>query len=152
MGYEKLIEEASNIGLIVKEKDLRASDGLCKGKRIAIDKKLKTSREKYCVLAEEIGHAKLTHGNILNQNDVSNKKQELKARRWGYTHIVSIKKIIEAYENKCKDRYEMAEFIGVTDEYFECAINEYKKIYGVVYKYDRYHIVFEPNLGIYKTF
>lgn len=49
---------------------------------------------------------------------VNDKKQELKARRWGYKHIVSLEKIIEAIECNCINRYEIAEYLGITDKYF----------------------------------
>ena len=53
--YEYLLTEAEDEGLIVKELPLRGYDGRIKGNRIAISKSL-TQTEKYCVLAEELGH------------------------------------------------------------------------------------------------
>ena len=38
--YEKLLEEASENQLVVREKDLRANKGRIKGNRIAIKKKM----------------------------------------------------------------------------------------------------------------
>ena len=58
--YEALLDEANSKGLIVKEKPLQSSDGRIKGNRIAIRKDLKTSTEKACVLAEELGHYETT--------------------------------------------------------------------------------------------
>lgn len=150
MRYEKLLKEADDHNLIVKEKDLITKDGLCKGNKIAISKKLNNS-EKYCVLAEEIGHYFLNTGNILDQKDINNNKQELIARRWGYNHIVSLEGIIQAIEHNCINRFEIAEYLGVTDRYFEECINEYKKQYGLYKKVKNYLIYFEPSLGILKT-
>ena len=60
--YELLLDEASNNGLIVKEKPLKNADGRIKGCKIAIRKNLDTTAEKRCVLAEELGHYYTTYG------------------------------------------------------------------------------------------
>ena len=54
--YEILLDEARNIGLVVKEKPLQSGDGRIKGNKIAIRHDIKTSRQKANVLAEELGH------------------------------------------------------------------------------------------------
>ena len=41
--------------------------------------------EKASVLAEELGHYYTTVGNILDQEDAGNRKQEHKARTWPIT-------------------------------------------------------------------
>ena len=82
--YEILLSEASENGLIVKEKPLKYNNGRIKGSRVAIRQDLSTSVEKACVLAEELGHHYTTYGNILDQSDTSNRKQELRARAWAY--------------------------------------------------------------------
>ena len=64
--YEALLDEANDKGLIVKEKSLQSSNGRIKGNRIAIRKDLKTTAEKACVLAEELGHYETTVGDILD--------------------------------------------------------------------------------------
>lgn len=79
MNYETLLEEAAKDKLIVKEKDLRSSDGRIKGKKIAIRKSIPTSVQKACVLAEELGHHYTSYGNIINLNDTANRKQELRS-------------------------------------------------------------------------
>ena len=84
MDYETLLTKACNEGLIVKEKPLKYNNGRIKGKRIAIRKDLETSAEKTCVLAEELGHHYTSVGNILDQSDPNNRKQEILARTWAY--------------------------------------------------------------------
>lgn len=149
--YEKLSIKAQKQDLKVVEVDLEANDGFYCDGYIFINKSL-NDKEKYCVLAEELGHYETTYGNILDQNNINNVKQELKARRWGYKHIVTLEGIIEAFENNCLNEYEMAEYLGVTDEYFKECIEDYKKQYGLSCKLGKYYIVFEPRLGIYKNF
>lgn len=149
--YEKLSIKAQSQSLKVVEVDLEANDGFYCDGYIFINKSL-NDKEKYCVLAEELGHYETSYGNILDQNNISNVKQELKARRWGYKHIVTLEGIIEAFENNCLNEYEMAEYLGVTDEYFKECIEDYKRQYGLSCKLGKYYIVFEPRLGIYKNF
>lgn len=81
--YEALLAKAYNKGLTVKEKPLKYNNGRIKGDRIAIRKDLNTA-EKSCVLAEELGHYYTTTGNILDQSVAANRKQELRARAYGY--------------------------------------------------------------------
>lgn len=147
--YEKLSIKAQSQSLKVVEVDLEANDGFYCDGYIFINKSL-NDKEKYCVLAEELGHYETSYGNILDQNNISNVKQELKARRWGYKHIVTLEGIIEAFENNCLNEYEMAEYLGVTDEYFRECIEDYKRQYGLSCRLGKYYITLEPRLGIYK--
>jgi hypothetical protein len=149
--YEKLSIKAQSQSLKVVEVDLEANDGFYCDGYIFINKSL-NDKEKYCVLAEELGHYETSYGNILDQNNISNVKQELKARRWGYKHIVTLEGIIEAFENNCLNEYEMAEYLGVTDEYFKECIEDYKRQYGLSCRLGKYYITLEPRLGIYKKF
>ena len=80
MTYEELLKEADSLGLIVKEKPLQGTDGRILNRRIAIRKDIPTQTEKSCVLAEELGHHYTSSGDILNQNIVTNRKQEFRAR------------------------------------------------------------------------
>ena len=55
MGYESLLKYADEINVCVKEAPLCMRDGLIKNRKIAIRKDIPTIKEKYCVLAEELG-------------------------------------------------------------------------------------------------
>lgn len=126
-----LIEECEELGAKVIEDDLCANKpfGYCIGKNIYINNNC-TNKEKYCTLLEELGHYKTTFGDITNQNDIRNKKQELVARRWGYEHKVTLEEILDAIEHNCCKSYEVAEFLGVTDTYFFECIQNYRLKYG----------------------
>ena len=100
--YEILLDEANDKGLIVKEKSLQSSDGRIKGNRIAIRKDLKTTAEKACVLAEELGHYETTVGDILEMSSSWNRKQERQARLNGYNRMIGVFGIIRAYEAGCQ--------------------------------------------------
>lgn len=149
--YDELLIEADELGIIVKELNLKTRDGHCKGNRIAINKDL-SNYEKACVLAEELGHYYLTVGDITNQNNINNRKQELLARQWGYNRHIGLLGLVNAFEHGCKNRYEIAEFLNVTLEYLNEAIEYYTSKYGIMYRIDNYIIYFLPNFYIGKFF
>lgn len=141
--YEALLAKAYNKGLTVKEKPLKYNNGRIKGDRIAIRKDLNTA-EKSCVLAEELGHYYTTTGNILDQSVTANRKQELRARAYGYNLRIGLRGIVAAYEAGCQNRYEIAEHLGVTEEYLVDALEYYRSKYGIYTTIDNYVIYFEP--------
>lgn len=148
--YEILLSEASENGLIVKEKPLKYNNGRIKGSRVAIRQDLSTSVEKACVLAEELGHHYTTYGNILDQSNTSNRKQELRARAWAYNKQIGLLGLIRAYEHGCRNRFEIAEFLEVTEEVLEECLTFYRNKYGMCRSIDNYVMYFIPNLAIMK--
>lgn len=96
------------------------------------------------MLAEEIGHYRTSSGNILDQNKVESRKQEYRARLYGYNLKIGLTGLISAYEAGCGNLYEMAEYLDVTEEYLEEAIDCYKAKYGLYASVDNYIIYFEP--------
>lgn len=152
MSYEELLEEAHENGLIVKEKPLDARDGLINGRRIAIRKDIPTLAHKACTLAEEIGHHKMTAGDILEQSSTSNRKQECAARLWGYNRMIGLHGIISGYRAGCQNRYELAKHLTVTEKFLQDALECYRSKYGVFAEIDNYIIIFEPSLSVYEKF
>ena len=148
MNYEALLEEAHQDGLIVKEKPLKYNNGRIKGKRIAIRQDIETNTEKSCVLAEELGHHHTSVGNILDMNDVRNRKQERQARLWGYNKLIGLTGIINAFRAGCQSRNEIAELLDVTEEYLQECVDCYRDKYGVCTEVDNYTIYFIPHLAV----
>lgn len=148
MNYEALLDEAHREGLIVKEKPLKYNNGRIKGKRIAIRKDIETSAEKTCVLAEELGHHHTSVGNIIDMENVSNRKQERQARLWGYNKLIGLTGIITAFRAGCQNRHEIAELLDVTEEYLQECIDCYRDKYGVYTEVDSYIIYFIPYLAV----
>ena len=144
--YEQLQAEAFKHGIITKEKDLLGHDGLISGNRIAIRKGLANS-QKACVLAEELGHYHMNVGNILNQKDLNNAKQEHLGRMYAYNRMIGLIGIVNAYEAGCRNQYEIAEYLNVTEEFLAETISAYRSKYGTL---DNYAIYFIPNLGVLK--
>lgn len=122
MKYEALLDEAYENGLIVKEKPLQAHDGRIKGKRIALRSSIETNAKKGCVLAEELGHYYMNAGDVLNQDDVINRKQERLARQWAYEKLVPIENIHFAASDGYTQLWEMAEYLDVDEEFLKEAL------------------------------
>lgn len=144
MTYEDLLVLSDSENLIVKEKDIPGYGGRIYKNRIAINRALPTQAEKSCVLAEEIGHHCTSSGDILDQTDIMNRKQEYRARLYGYNLKVGLTGLIRAYEAGCRNFFEMAEFLDATEEYLKEAIQCYKSKYGICAVVDNYIIYFEP--------
>lgn len=99
-----------------------------------------------------IGHHETSLGNILNQQDITNIKQERKARIWAYDKLINLFGIIRAYNAGCRTSYEMAECLDVTEEFLNEALQTYKSKYGTdAVKAGEHIIVFSPVLAVLKV-
>ncbi len=147
--YEDLVIDIQNKGICIIDMNFH---GKCKGlyvdNIIAISSNLETDKEKKCILAEESGHYYTSIGNILDKSDISKAKQEKRARNWGYEKLVSIVDIINAFKAGVETRYEMAEYLNITEDFLDASIKHYKEKYGAFYLIDKYLINFEPYLKI----
>lgn len=63
--------------------------GLYKDKKIIIRRGM-SGVEVKCILAEELGHHFCTYGDIIDQSDIQNRKQERIARKWAYKKLLPI--------------------------------------------------------------
>ena len=152
MTYDELIIEAEKDGLKIKELPLSYGlKGLYKNGKIILDSNLKTNNERNCILAEEIGHHYTTYGNIIDENDISNRKQELFARKWAYKKLVGILDIINAFKIGVRNRYELAEYLNITEGFLQSALDYYEIKYENWYEIDNYIIRFNP-LGVIEKF
>lgn len=152
--YEHNLQEAYEEGLDVKEKYLKSdADALINGNRVALNKrKLTTTKEKDCKLAEERGHFHTTVGNILDLSKAENRKQELKARLWAYNEKIGLSGLISAYERGYQTPEEVAEYLNVTESFLSDALECYRQKYGVDVWMDNYRIQFEPYFTIGKLY
>jgi len=150
--YERLLVEAAKHGIDVYEQPLqRRTKGLYSDGIIWINSSM-LQVEKCCILAEEIGHHHTSVGCIIDQSDVRNRKQELRARQWSYFRLIPLTRIVEAHQARVKGRYELAEYFGVTEQFLQDAIDRYRDVYGLMKQVTSKHIVvFEP-LGVIECF
>lgn len=143
--YEDLISLAHNNGIEVVETDLGLDKplGKCIGDLIIINNRV-AECERFCVLAEELGHHKLTVGDISDLNKTENIKQEKLARRWAYENIISLDKIINCLLKGLSNPYELSEELHVTEAFLKEALQYYKDKYGIYYVGDKHLLIFEP--------
>ena len=142
MTYEELLNISETENLIVKEKNIPGYKN-----RIAIHQGIDTSIEKACVLAEELGHYYTTVGDILDQSKRENRKQERQARLWAYNKQIGLIGLVRAFEHGCQNRFEIAEYLEVTEEFLEEC---YRNKYGICKRVDNYVVYFIPQLSVMK--
>ena len=152
--YESLLSDADKSNVTVTDQfDLSDTNfkGLYCNGTIALNKDMVADTEKACILAEELGHHYTTVGDIIDQSTVENRKQELRARVWAYNKMIGLRGIISSYIAGCKNAYEIADHLNVTEEFFTDALDYYKSKYGLCTTIDNYMIYFEP-LGVLELY
>ena len=123
--------------------------GLYVNGHIAINAKM-SDIEKACVLAEELGHHYTSVGNILDMTSAANRKQEHQARLWAYNKQIGLFGLVRAFEHGCQNRFEIAEYLEVTEEFLEECIECYRNKYGICKQVNNYVVYFTPYLAIIK--
>lgn len=146
--YELLEAESFEDGIAVidYEFDSDRIKGLYCDGVIAINKNISTTAEKACVLAEELGHHYTSCGDIIDLSIISNRKQERQARLWAYNKKIGLHGLIRAAEYGCRNAYEIAEFLDVTEDFLRDAVHCYQEKFGIYATVDNYIIYFVPNL------
>lgn len=112
--YDDLLAEYDE-RLYIEEHDMK-NDGLYADGCVWINGKMSAAR-KACILAEEIGHYETSVGDILDQRDSNNAKQEHKARRWAIEKMISFEEIMKAKEAGCRYTWEFAEYLDLDEEF-----------------------------------
>lgn len=146
LSFDYLCESARLAGIEILVRTLRGRNkGLYGDDIILLDSRIPTSIEKACVLAEELGHYYTSSGNILDQSDLRNRKQELRARQWAFQCMLPLNQIVQAHYAHVAGRYELADYLGVTEDFLQAAINRYTEKYGLSVMADDWHtIYFDP--------
>lgn len=150
MTYEELKTKHKDLNIVEMDlSEVKGLKGLYFDGNIALERKM-SQTEKSCVLAEELGHYYTTSGNILDQTDVSNRKQEYRARLYGFNLKIGLIGLVRAFEHGCRSASDIAEYLDVTEEYLKEAVNCYRSKYGVYATVDNYVVYFTPTLGVLK--
>lgn len=152
--YEKLLNEAEQNNIIVREVNLKSdAKGLYIDGKIALNtSKLLTVAEKNCIMAEELAHHFSSYGNIIDDSDINNVKQERLARRLAYEKLVDLEKVADLVLTEHLNKYEIIEKLDITEEFFNDAIYYYSEKYGVCKDFGKFAIVFKPHLAAIKNF
>ena len=114
--YETLLAEYDGTLTIAEEKMINS--GLYCDGCIWINSQL-TASQKACILAEEIGHDKTSVGNILEQRNLNNAKQEHKAHVWAYNRLLSVDQIIDAASKGYTETWDMAEYLDGDEQFLK---------------------------------
>jgi len=122
--------------------------GLIIDEKIYISKDIETEAERVCVLAEEIAHYQYSAGDILDQNDLNNRKQERLARGKSYEMLISLQDLINVLESRVRNVYEAAEILNVDEKTFIDTIEHYRLKYGQYVNHNKYTIILYPFIGI----
>lgn len=149
MTYDDLLLLASEEGLSIKECALKAYKGRIRNNKVLIKKDM-SQHEKKCILAEELGHYYTTVGDILDQNNQNNRKQESTARRFGVNMLLTPSMLVEACVNGCNSLNEVAEYLDITEVFLADALKVFKAMYGYKVVVDGYSLFF-TDLGFYIT-
>ena len=146
MHYEELLKIAQDEEIEIIERDIpiKKVKALYFDKKIVMSK-LSTQAENKCILAEELGHHFTTTGNILNIKDIKHLKQEQKAHDWAAAKLVKAKDIIAAFRSGANNRYEIAEYLGVTEEFLNESIEFLKRKNGMFKIVGNYTLCFDAS-------
>lgn len=98
----------------------------------------------------ELGHHYTSVGNILDMTSAANRKQERQARLWAYNKQIGLIGLVRAFEHGCQNRFEIAEYLEVTEEFLEECIECYRNKYGICKRVDNYVVYFIPQLSVMK--
>lgn len=142
---DKLLKEAYQNNVDIYEKPMpKRIKGLYADNVIWINAQVSNTNEKRCILAEELGHYHTSFGDILDQSNLNNRRQEKQARNWAYKKLIPLTKIIEAFHAGVQNNYELADYLNVTEDFLSDTLDRYKEEYGVSKTMDQYTIFFEP--------
>ena len=147
--YENLLLEAEKSGVNVIEIDIGTTKkyGRYFNNLIVINSNMNSS-EKYCVLSEELGHHYKTIGDISDQASMENRKQEVLARRWGYEKLVGIVDLVNALKHGCINKYEIADYLNITEEFLLEVLEYYKCKHPDYFEIDNYYLIFNNGLEV----
>lgn len=130
--YESLLDEACEKRVRVVHQPFRGKiKGLYHDNVIAINCNILTIAEQTCILAEELGHYHTSAGDILDQTNIANRRQEQKARRWAYEKLIPLDGVVAAYSAGINTCYEMADFFNVTEAFLISALKHYMAKHGI---------------------
>lgn len=144
MPHESLLLEIEEEGITLIELNFKGSaKGLYANKVIALSNKLQTEANKNSILVEELGHHFTSYGNVLDLSDIRNAKIERLARAWGYNRLIKVSDFIDAFKDGVRNRYELAEYLSVNEDFLEATIKYFSEKYGLYYKVGNFVIYFE---------
>ena len=106
------------------------------------EKRIESIQEHNCILAEELTHYEYTVGDCLDYKNPNNWKEEVRIRNRSFKYLITLDKVIDAFESGCDTTYDFLEYLGVTEEYFCNWLNYMQSLYGDTKLHNGYLIYF----------
>lgn len=144
--YEELLSKISEKVPVV-EINLLEETGLeaaYEDNFIYLDKNLSWV-QKRVNLAEEYGHHKTSVGEIIDYTKPENRKQEWKARRYSFDHLISLDDLLECHDLGITCLYDCAEHLSVTEEVLLKSFEHFQNKYGYRHCHGGKYFYFRTN-------
>lgn len=138
---EQLMDEAYYSRVIVRTEHLPEGNAHAiyinyGPKAIMILNPTDTQAEMACLIAEELGHHKTAPRRRLTYKTIEDAKAEARARRWAHRRILPPERILHAIRAGIRERWELAEYLDVTEEFLDETIQDYESAGDVELYYD----------------
>ncbi|MMZ62062.1 hypothetical protein D1872_242480 [compost metagenome] len=62
--------------------------------------------------------------------------------------MIPLDRIVQAHHARISGRYDLAEYLGVTEEFLQAAIDRFTEKYGLSVKADDRHVIVFDPLGV----
>ncbi|MEE6635855.1 toxin [Limosilactobacillus pontis] len=147
--FEMLVASRPQLNVIISKTMPKSLGGLTFIKDIYINKN-RTEREKYEILQEEFAHYDYSVGDISSYSSEADKKQEALARSKAMERSVTFDGLIYCFYHDLWSLEEVSDYFGVTEEYLQKAINNYRAKYGLVFRYSGYYFDLRNAININK--
>lgn len=124
-------------------------EGLYADGHILLEKKMNTKNKKV-VLMEEYHHSAYSHGNILDEKPINNKKQENFVRRKNFEALFTSSMIIEGYKMGFNSFHEVADYYELPESFIRDAIEHYQNKHGLMWDCGQNLIYLGNGIEIFK--
>lgn len=146
--YEMLMSHFSNLQYKFEKEMPEKQKGLYVDNTVYLNPN-QSNAELKSTIAEEIAHHYTSVGDITNYITPESRKQERRARLVAAEINVHPSLLIKAYRNGCRESWEVADELGITEEALREAVDLFKQKYGEGFNYLNYNIIFGPGSSIY---
>lgn len=110
---------------------------------ITLSTALATSAERTTVLAEELGHHHTTPINLFTAPVPLQRLYERRAAAWAVNALVPLSRIIAAWEAGVRSPWDLAEYLGTTEEFVKRAIELHAARHGPCTRVGDYLVTFD---------
>lgn len=110
----------------------------------------KDRNDQYTTLLEEIAHYDTGSGEIIDQDSVGKKKQELQARSIAFCEAVPLDGLTHCFYHGIWAPAEIADYFDVSVKFLMGAIDNYRSKRGLIFKYKNYLFDLRNSINITK--